>query len=147
MEVSNPIDWTHIRRVLTSQERYRTTEEFKMLFGGYNDTLPNMRQVDADKFWGKFGQYGVGEYQGYRQITYESGKRAPKMVHYFIYSDGTGLAVEVKWHYGEEIVWQPTFYSFALCEHERKSTLDTNRGWHEGYCTKCGMTMNYDSSD
>jgi|KBSMisStaDraftv2_1062788.scaffolds.fasta_scaffold89314_7 hypothetical protein len=31
--------------------------------------------------------------------------------------------------------------------HERIATLDTQRGWHEGHCAKCGKNMNYDSGD
>lgn len=153
IEVTNPIDWNHVRAVLHTQpSKYSNNKEFEALFGGFNDPLPNMKEVEADTFWHYFSMYGTGDYQGYRQVVVPDANVPQyrwnrKSLHYFIYWDGTGFAIEVTWSFkSSKSEWKPTFYSFALCEHERKSTLDTITGWHEGYCTKCGMQMNYDSS-
>lgn len=146
-EVANPIDWKNVRKILAEQpSHYGQTKEFKDLFGDFNDPFPNMKEIEPDKFWGTFSQYGVGDYQGFRQIIFDR-NRPVESVHYFIYWNGTGFAIHVDWTYPNKPEWTPKFYSFALCEHIRKSTLDTNRGWHEGHCTKCGLQMNYDSSD
>lgn len=39
--------------------------------------------------------------------------------------------------------------SFTLCEHEKVEGAGANhsRGWHPGYCKKCGLDMSVDSGD
>lgn len=39
--------------------------------------------------------------------------------------------------------------TFAICKHEHVEGpgADHNRGWHPGYCSKCGLDMTVDSSD
>lgn len=123
------------------------SSEFQKLFGGHNDEPPNWKEIRPDQFWSKFSSYGVGQATSFRQISPADRKTPMLSVHLFHYSDGTGLGVHVDWKYNNDPDWIPTFYSFALCEHKRVSTLDTIRGWHEGYCEKCGMGMNYDSGD
>lgn len=124
--------------------------EYKDVFGKYNDAPPNWEEVSADYFWSRFSQGGVGVRQTHRQI-----RRGPKesllSVHLFHFADGTGLGVHVDWDYKAKqaggVEWPPTFFSFAACVHDRVATLDTQRGWHEGHCSKCEMQMNYDSGD
>lgn len=149
-EIENPLNWTLIHRIIQDQERYNNTPEFIEFFGGYNDPLPNMKEIEAEEFWRFFSMYGTGIYQGYRQII-EKGppRKAAIPVHYFIYTGGTGFAIHVSYNYKyiNSPKWNPIFYKFAICEHERVSTLDTIRGWHEGHCRKCGLGMNYDSGD
>lgn len=38
---------------------------------------------------------------------------------------------------------------FALCQHEKVARADANpdRGWHPGWCKKCGTDLTVDSSD
>lgn len=119
---------------------------FRELYGTFNEPPPNWQEITHDAFWRLFGNYGVGRAQDYRQL-WRDGKYI-KSAHLFFYSDGTGLAVSVKYSYTPNgASWTPTFYSFALCVHQRVSTLDTNRGWHKGHCEKCGCDMSYDSGD
>ena len=56
--------------------------------------------------------------------------------------DGGGHAVT----YGNV----PIVRRFAICPHSKEGTgsiEDERRGWHPGYCKKCGFNMTYDSGD
>jgi hypothetical protein len=128
----------------------KLSPSFEDYYGGFNDMPPNWKPIDSDEFWQQFSMHGAGLRQQFRQIIVSAKKREAFSAHLFFYNDGTGLAVQVKWGMhagGSRSKWTPVFYKFALCEHERVGTVDTVRGWHEGYCSKCGMVMNYDSGD
>lgn len=149
----NEITYLEIKEAIESAKKdpYNLVEKY---WGRYNDAPPNWHPIEPNEFWSKFSMYGVGTVQTYKQII----ERLPDMpymqpnpgpVHLFIYSDGTGLGVHVSYDWDEpyNTRYNPHLYAFALCEHERIATLDTRRGWHEGYCKKCKMQMNYDSGD
>jgi hypothetical protein len=67
--------------------------------------------------------------------------------------DGSGYAVI--WggsRYDQETrvnTQTPIVLRFAICQHEKVDSLGANhmRGWHPGYCGKCGLNMTVDSSD
>lgn len=56
--------------------------------------------------------------------------------------DGGGYALV----YGSN---KPTVGRFAICKHEKVEGPGANhsRGWHPGWCGKCGMDMTVDSGD
>jgi hypothetical protein len=53
--------------------------------------------------------------------------------------------MRLNWNYSQRL--ERVAECVASGGHERIATLDTQRGWHEGHCAKCGMNMDYDSGD
>lgn len=69
-----------------------------------------------------------------------SGAFAPAALFFVSDSDGSGM-----------VMTSGAAAKFAICQHKKVSTLpsgfDPRRGWHPGYCEKCGLDMSYDSGD
>lgn len=125
--------------------------ELREIEGGYNDALPNMREITE----GEFAQHAFFTYDfrwhGYKQILPEKltaigitppGGDRPHMmpVKWFALYDKTGVAMHNDW-WGKKV----RYFSFAVCVHDFTEkgighclTLYT--------CQKCGFKKQVDSS-
>jgi hypothetical protein len=59
---------------------------------------------------------------------------------------GSGLVAWTEWKEG---AYRAVGMKFAICEHKQISAPGANpsRGWHPGFCEKCGLDMTIDSGD
>ena len=132
--------------------------------GGYNDPLPNMREITEKEFaQSHFFSYDAVGY-GHKQILPTPLRKAGvepatnghhdcmTSVKYFVYHDGTGVAMTSDYWAGKV-----RYFHFAVCDHEMvelsgaecdaKGIQHYGRCWHVRECKKCGYVQSSDSSD
>ena len=139
-----------------------TPPEYDWLNLNTNDPPPNFKRITEKEFAQntQFGTY-TPKFMGFNQIRIDKPtKDQPKHIiplhslHYFIFHDGTGVAIEVdycgKGHYDkpkpEEPLEHIRYYSFAKCAHTFTEKT-VGRCLHEYTCSKCGYAYTTDSSD
>lgn len=132
------------------QKRY-TIEDFATLFDA-SAVLPNFEPLPlwrvakmATSFYGQL-------VEGKKARTDEKQGRWQDTLYLLAVGQGGGLTGE-----GYVIVrqgWQDDDSSvvggrFAICKHEKVEGPGANhaRGWHPGWCGKCGLDMSVDSGD
>lgn len=113
--------------------------------------LPNWEPIELQKFARKFvGMGGIDVYPG------QPGLKVPENHYRTRYGriftthgqgngwDGCGYAI-VDTGWGND----PAVGHWAICKHEKVEGAGANhmRGWHPGFCSKCGMDMTVDSGD
>jgi len=122
--------------------------------GGYNDPLPNMKEVSEDGIW-EFFAYGAKSI-GYRQMDPKRLAAIGINVKYFMnvhilaIDDNHGVAM----HFDTD-TRKIRYFTWAVCVHEfREPTAeDFARGverpamcYHVSVCKKCGYVRTVDSS-
>jgi hypothetical protein len=140
------------------------------LYGGCNDSLPNMKEItEADFAQSIFFTYHP-IFIGYKQIMPDrlvaaglqpelNTAKQPCMmaIHYFVFHNGTGIAMS-RDYWSKKV----RYFSFFLCKHtlrapteeEMRPVAQGGKGYprpamcfHVGVCTKCGYVEAVDSSD
>ncbi len=104
--------------------------------------LPNATDLDPIDFLNNLaaGGHQMEPVWGYAKLPDNSRQQWTQF--FLLTSDGEGYAVT----YGSRV---PFVRRFAICKHEKVDAPGANhsRGWHPGWCSKCGLNMTYDSGD
>ena len=104
--------------------------------------LPNATDLEPIPFLNTLaaGGHQMEPVWGYAKLPDNSRQQWTQF--FLLTSDGEGYAVT----YGSRA---PIVRRFAICKHEKIEGPNANhsRGWHPGWCGKCGLDMSYDSGD
>lgn len=134
-------------------------KKVETLLGGYNDPLPNMKEITAEEFaQSSFFSY-FPNFIGSRQIA---ANRLPEelkqksylgVTFYVTQHDWSGFAMS-RDYWGKKV----RYFSFAPCKHTYRGPIPedytNNKGmprpgrcYSVSVCTKCGYILTVDSSD
>lgn len=129
------------------RKRY-TLEDFAPFIGKSGSSnlgllqLPNATDLEPISFLNTLaaGGHMMEPVWGYAKLPDNSRQQWTQF--FLLTGDGEGYAVT----YGTKT---PFVRRFAICKHEKVDGpgADHSRGWHPGWCGKCGLDMTYDSGD
>lgn len=106
-------------------------------------TLPNVEDVEPMLFLNMIasGGHSLVPRWGYSRPEPDSGWT--NWTQFFLADGGEGYAIIYRGGGARTV-------QFSICKHEKVDTGTPDghrRGWHPGYCAKCGVDMSIDSGD
>ncbi len=130
-----------------------TDEDLHPLVTG-KEVLPNFEELSLERGIANIAAgAGLIAYAGVKNAKIPRSKSSwGHWARYFFGStqggvlDGTGYVI---WWESDHGVGKGHVGRFAICKHEKVATAGAKpmRGWHPGFCTKCGLDMTVDSGD
>jgi hypothetical protein len=136
---------------------YSLEDDLRPIIDGKAE-LPNFKEVPLEEGVARLHfYYGGSIHKGHARVPGDTSAHG-EWAMYFLNNtqagnlDGSGYVAWSKWEYdpaknnGRSVGHMATF---AICQHEKKESPDARpmRGWHPGFCTKCGLDMTVDSGD
>jgi hypothetical protein len=117
-------------------------------YGDSSHLPPNFKEITAAEFAAsKFFIYSP-DFWEYRQINGhndpEGAKKFTGDLRLAYFYDGTGIAFTNHYHGGGYV---PRYFSFAVCEHKRKTCQNVGNCLNTYTCEDCGYSETIDSSD
>lgn len=150
-----PPDPAHIQQPTFDKRRSYTVEGYQAMFDGLQ-YLPNFEPLDLEDAAHLAASSYARLQRGYAKLPADPPHRRSFASALFILNaqqsggwDGTGaVIVAAGWSTADQ-KYIAIGGKFAICQHKKVEGPGANheRGWHPGWCEKCGLNMNVDSGD